>query len=122
MLPGAGVQPNSVWSAVGVPRVSDIYSRLRYETQPKNPDRKCRSSYWRKRQVAQSLAQTPAPAASPKTEGLTSEVATLIRNTIYDDIPEDVIEVGKKSILDGLGLALCGSVAETGSSEGFSLC
>ena len=69
-----------------------------------------------------AFAQTPAPAASPKTEGLTSEVATLIRNTIYDDIPEDVIEVGKKPILDGLGLALCGSVAETGSSEGFPLC
>jgi 2-methylcitrate dehydratase PrpD len=47
-------------------------------------------------------------------EGLTREVAAFIVNTVYRDVPEEVIELGKKSILDGLGLALCGSVAETG--------
>jgi len=36
-------------------------------------------------------------------------------NTTWRDVPEDVRELGKKSILDGLGLALSGSVAETGS-------
>jgi len=35
-------------------------------------------------------------------------------NTSYNDVPRDVMELGKKSILDGLGLALSGSVAETG--------
>ena len=60
-----------------------------------------------------TFAQSPA-GAFPKVDGLTLEVATFICNTAYRDIPEDVIELGKKSILDGLGLALCGSVAETG--------
>src|SRR6266436_4449612 len=52
-------------------------------------------------------AQTP-PA------GLTAEVAAFIVNTAYRDVPADVMELGKKSILDGIGLALSGSVAETG--------
>ena len=34
--------------------------------------------------------------------------------TAYADIPENVIEIGKKSILDGLGLALVGSAVKTG--------
>jgi 2-methylcitrate dehydratase PrpD len=55
------------------------------------------------------------PASFPKTENLTQYVADFIVNLKYDDIPLDVIELGKKSILDGLGLALCGSVADTAS-------
>jgi 2-methylcitrate dehydratase PrpD len=35
-------------------------------------------------------------------------------NTQYSDLPPDVVELGKKSILDGLGLALAGSRAKTG--------
>ena len=66
------------------------------------------SATWRS-----AAGQTPNPA-SAKSEGLTLEVATFIGNTTYRDIPADVIELGKKSILDGLGLALCGSAAETG--------
>ena len=53
-------------------------------------------------------------AEFPKVEGLTREVTAFIVNTAYNDIPSDVIELGRKSILDGLGLALAGSVAETG--------
>jgi len=34
-------------------------------------------------------------------------------NTQYSDLPQDVVALGKKSILDGLGLALAGSRAET---------
>jgi 2-methylcitrate dehydratase PrpD len=64
--------------------------------------------------LAKAPAQTSPPAAFPKVEGLTREVATFIVNTKPRDIPEEVIELGRKSILDGLGLALCGSVAETG--------
>src|SRR5215467_134105 len=59
-------------------------------------------------------AQVPKPEF-PAIEGLTREVAEFIVNLRYSAIPEEVIDLGKKSILDGLGLALCGSVAETGS-------
>ena len=45
-------------------------------------------------------------------EGLTKEVTTFILETSYEAIPEEVIDLSKKSILDGLGLALSGSVAE----------
>ena len=57
-------------------------------------------------------AQTPAAHGSDA--GVTAQVAEFIVNTGYRDIPGDVMELGKKSILDGLGLALSGSVAETG--------
>src|SRR6195256_2754538 len=51
----------------------------------------------------------------PKASGITDYVAAFVETTKYDDIPADVIELGKKSILDGLGLALAGSKAETGA-------
>ena len=51
----------------------------------------------------------------PTIEGLTREVAEFIVNLHHSAIPKDVIDLGKKSILDGLGLALCGSVAESGN-------
>jgi 2-methylcitrate dehydratase PrpD len=48
-------------------------------------------------------------------QGLTHEVARFIVSTRLADIPAGVIETGKKSILDGLGLALAGSVAQSGA-------
>src|SRR6202048_4867120 len=58
----------------------------------------------------------PAPGADfPKTPGLTDYVGRFVTTTTYEEIPEQVIALGKKSILDGLGLALAGSRAETGS-------
>ena len=42
-------------------------------------------------------------------------MASFIVQTRYEDLPATVIELGKKSILDGLGLALSGSRARTGS-------
>jgi len=39
----------------------------------------------------------------PKVNGVTDYVAAFVETTKYDDIPADVIELGKKSILDGLG-------------------
>jgi len=51
----------------------------------------------------------------PKAPGLTDYVGKFIASTKYEDIPQDVIELGKKSILDGLGLALAGSRAQTGA-------
>ncbi len=49
-----------------------------------------------------------------KSPSLTSYVAEFIASTRSDDIPAEVIDLGKKSILDGLGLAIAGSVAESG--------
>src|ERR1700736_4371224 len=51
----------------------------------------------------------------PKTPGLTDYVGRFVATTKYEDIPPEVIELGKKSILDGLGLAVAGSRAETGT-------
>src|SRR5574341_1529789 len=45
---------------------------------------------------------------------LTAYVAGFIASTHYKDLPAEVVGLGKKSILDGLGLALAGSVAKSG--------
>jgi 2-methylcitrate dehydratase PrpD len=45
---------------------------------------------------------------------LTEYVADFIASTRFASIPEEVVALGKKSILDGLGLALAGSVAKSG--------
>ena len=69
-----------------------------------------------RREVAQAIAGAFLPQAAAQTpDGLTRQVAAFILNTTYKDLPAEVIELGKKSILDGLGLALAGSVAETGT-------
>ena len=47
----------------------------------------------------------------PKSPGLTKYVSEFIVNAKYEDIPEDVITLGKKTILDGFGLALAGSAS-----------
>src|SRR5207244_13223718 len=57
--------------------------------------------------------QTCNEATFPKVDKLTSRVAEFVVNTQLTDIPSETIELGKKSILDGLGLALSGSKAET---------
>ncbi len=46
---------------------------------------------------------------------LTAYVAEFIASTRYAHIPSAAVELGKKSILDGLGLALAGSVAKSGA-------
>jgi 2-methylcitrate dehydratase PrpD len=58
-----------------------------------------------------------AAARQPRIEtvdGLTRYVAGFVTNTSADELPADVVALGKKSILDGLGLALSGSVAASG--------
>lgn len=52
--------------------------------------------------------------AATETTGLTLEVAAFIHGAKIGDLPEMVLANGKKSILDGLGLALSGSVAKSG--------
>src|SRR6267142_3456661 len=51
----------------------------------------------------------------PQAPGLTDYVGRFVGTTKYEDIPGEVVELGKKSILDGLGLALAGSKAQTGT-------
>lgn len=46
-----------------------------------------------------------------KAPELTKYVSEWVVNTRYEDIPNDVIVLGKKSILDGFGVALAGSVS-----------
>ena len=50
----------------------------------------------------------------PQAPGLTKYVADFIVKTKYEDIPENVLNLGKKSILDGFGLSLAGSASEMG--------
>jgi len=63
------------------------------------------------------LGQTAEPAAAgageelAKAAGLTRSVAEFIVNTKYEDIPDDVVDLGKKTMLDGFGLALAGSAS-----------
>lgn len=52
---------------------------------------------------------SPLADKSPAAPGLTRYVAEFIVNTRYEDIPPDIIALGKKSILDGFGLALAGA-------------
>lgn len=54
------------------------------------------------------------PPPFPKLQGVTAHIAEFVTRTRYEAIPQDVIELGKKSILDGFGLALAGQRAESG--------
>ena len=61
-----------------------------------------------------AAATTPAPGASPgvaRPPEVTRQVSEFIVRARHDDIPPDVLALGKKSILDALGLALAGSVS-----------
>ncbi len=51
-------------------------------------------------------------------DGLTHYVADFITSTRVRDLPADVVALGKKSILDGIGLAFAGSIAESGRIVG----
>jgi 2-methylcitrate dehydratase PrpD len=66
------------------------------------------------RQVfGQAEAPMPCFPHFPDVQGVTKYTAEFVVGTQFTDIPPDVVELGKKSILDGLGLALAGSRAET---------
>ena len=70
--------------------------------------------------AAWGLANGPISAAPcsesefPKAPGLTKYISEFIVNTKYEDIPPEVLDLGKKSMLDGFGLALAGSVSVMG--------
>src|SRR5512138_810625 len=58
-------------------------------------------------------AKTPGKVKA-EGEGLTRYVAEFVAGAAPGDLPQVVVDNGKKSILDGLGLALSGSVAKSG--------
>src|SRR5580698_8715053 len=60
-----------------------------------------------------ALPKNPAQGL-PKSPGLTRYVSEFVVSTKYEDIPENVIALGKKTILDGFGLALAGSASTAG--------
>jgi 2-methylcitrate dehydratase PrpD len=59
------------------------------------------------------LAPSKAKTAA-KDSSLTDYVAGFIVGTRTGDIPKDVAHLGKRSVLDGLGLALAGAASQTG--------
>jgi 2-methylcitrate dehydratase PrpD len=64
------------------------------------------------------MATAPETMTKPRPDqagGLTREVAAFVHDTTLAEVPDVVIANGKKSILDGLGLALSGSVATSGA-------
>src|SRR5258707_3856519 len=65
--------------------------------------------------VSAKRAGPASGAAFPQTPGLTEYVGRFVTTTTDQEIPQQVIELGKKSILDGVELALAGSRAESGS-------
>src|SRR5882757_7482036 len=60
-------------------------------------------------------AEIVARSDFPKAPGITDYIGRFVTTTRYEDIPGEVIALGKKTILDGLGLALAGSKAQTGA-------
>src|SRR5437899_12279719 len=60
-----------------------------------------------------SEAASPAcpEPAFPQVQKLTASVAQFVVDTKYSDVSPEALELGKKSILDGLSLGLSGSRA-----------
>src|SRR5213083_2324660 len=61
-----------------------------------------------------ATTQSKAGAAA-KDASLTDEVAAFVVQTRPGDVPEDVAHLGKRSVLDGIGLALAGAASQTGA-------
>lgn len=68
-------------------------------------------SGWR---LSKPYASAAAMGELPAAPGLTKYVSEFIVNLKYEDVPENVIALGKKTILDGFGLALAGSGSSIG--------
>jgi 2-methylcitrate dehydratase PrpD len=55
-----------------------------------------------------------SPAKTQETHAVTDEVAGFVVSTQSRDIPKDVAHLGKRSVLDGIGLALAGAASDCG--------
>jgi 2-methylcitrate dehydratase PrpD len=69
------------------------------------------ASGWR---LLESSTAAAATSDFPAAPGLTKYVSEFIVSTKYEDIPANVIALGKKTLLDGFGLALAGSASGIG--------
>jgi 2-methylcitrate dehydratase PrpD len=67
-------------------------------------------SGWPLSEPAASAAKGELPAAP----GLTRYMSEFIVNQKYEDVPDSVVALGKKTLLDGFGLALAGSTSNIG--------
>jgi 2-methylcitrate dehydratase PrpD len=67
-------------------------------------------SGWPLSEPAASAAKGELPAAP----GLTRYLSEFIVNQKYQDVPDSVVALGKKTLLDGFGLALAGSTSNIG--------
>ena len=57
----------------------------------------------------------PQRASKSQDSSLTNYVAGFVCATRSADVPQEVAHLGKRSVLDGLGLALAGAASETGT-------
>ena len=60
------------------------------------------------------MQATTALATDRVDTSLTAYVADFVLRTRASDIPDDVAHLGKRSVLDGVGLAFAGAASETG--------
>src|ERR1700740_171892 len=51
--------------------------------------------------------------ASESAKGVTAETAEFVAATEFSNLPHELVELGKKHILDAIGLAIAGELAET---------
>ncbi|ABE37086.1 Conserved hypothetical protein [Paraburkholderia xenovorans LB400] len=64
--------------------------------------------------ASSSASSAAAPAAAHAPDEVTRRVAEWVVGTRWQDLPPELIEVGKKSLLDSLGLAVAGQHAGSG--------
>jgi len=60
------------------------------------------------------MQTTSVPVTDRADHSLTAYVADFVVSTSAGDIPADVARLGKRSVLDGIGLAFAGAASETG--------
>ncbi|MEM9715257.1 MAG: MmgE/PrpD family protein, partial [Pseudomonadota bacterium] len=48
-------------------------------------------------------------AKMPSDTTITEQAATFVETVTFDDIPEEALHIGKRCIIDGLGLYVAGS-------------
>ena len=60
------------------------------------------------------MQTTSVPVTDRADHSLTAYIADFVVSTSAGDIPADVARLGKRSVLDGIGLAFAGAASETG--------
>ena len=60
------------------------------------------------------MQTTSVPVTDRADDSLTAYIADFVVSTSAADIPADVARLGKRSVLDGIGLAFAGAASQTG--------